>query len=219
MNLLYAALAGGLIGLDATSFPQAMISRPLVAGALAGWIAGIPAEGAMLGAVLEAFHLAILPIGASRHPESGTAAAAAVFALAWTGPAGGAGMLLAAVFALGWERIGGGSVTLLRHINQGIAPTGARPVHTSTITIRHNAAMVVDFVRGAVITVAGAAIGYLWIRVLGSYWVLGEHVAEGLLYASAAGCAAAALRVFGGWKARWRLFAIGAAAGLLVVLV
>jgi mannose/fructose/N-acetylgalactosamine-specific phosphotransferase system component IIC len=219
VNLLYAALAGGLIGLDATSFPQAMLSRPLVAGAIAGWIAGIPAEGAMLGAVLEAFHLAILPIGAARHPESGTAAAAVVFALAWAAPTSGAGMVLAATFALGWERLGGASVTLLRHINQGIAPTGAKPAHTSTITIRHNAAMVVDFVRGAIVTVSGAALGYVWIRILSEYWVLGVHVADGLLFASVAGCAAAALRVFGGWKARWRLLAVGAAAGLLVVLV
>lgn len=218
MNALLAALAGGFIGLDATSFPQAMISRPLVAGALAGWIAGIPAEGAMLGAVLEAFHLAILPIGAAKYPESGTATAAAVFAMALSNPTHGAGMLLAAVFALGWERVGGRSVVLARRFNEHIAPTGARLAHASTITLRHTAAMLLDFLRGATMTVAGTGLGYVWIQVLDSHWVFGPATAHGLLLASAAGCAAAALRVFGGWKARWKLFVAGAIAGLVAVI-
>jgi mannose/fructose/N-acetylgalactosamine-specific phosphotransferase system component IIC len=218
VNALLAALAGGVVGLDATSFPQAMISRPLVAGAIAGWLAGIPAEGAMLGAVLEAFHLAILPIGAARYPESGTATAAAVFAVAWAGPVHGAGLLLAAMFALGWERLGGASVILLRRVNERIAPTGTRKAHASTITLRHSFAMSVDFVRGAIITLSGAAAGTLWIRVLGDHWILGPETARGVLLASAAGCAAAALHVFGGWRARWKLFAVGAVAGTLVVL-
>jgi mannose/fructose/N-acetylgalactosamine-specific phosphotransferase system component IIC len=218
VNALLAALAGGVVGLDSTSFPQAMISRPLVAGAIAGWLAGIPAEGAMLGAVLEAFHLAILPIGAARYPESGTATAAAVFAMAWAGSANGAAMMLAAMFALGWERLGGASVILLRHVNERIAPTGTRQAHASTITFRHGFAMTVDFVRGSIVTLAGAAAGMLWIRVLAEHWAFGPDTARGVLLASAAGCAAAALHVFGGWKARWRLFAAGAVAGTLMVL-
>lgn len=218
MNALLAALAGGVVGLDATSFPQAMISRPIVAGAIAGWLAGIPAEGAMLGAVLEAFHLAILPIGAARYPESGTATAASVFAMAWAGSDHGAVMVLAAMFALGWERLGGASVILLRRVNERIAPTGARKAHASTITLRHSFAMAVDFMRGAVITVGGAGAGLLWIRLLDEHWALGPDTARGVLFASAAGCAAGALHVFGGWKARWRLFAAGAVAGTLVVL-
>jgi len=220
MSALLSVLAGGIIGLDTTSFPQAMISRPLVAGALAGWMAGIPAEGAMLGAVLEAFHLAILPIGASKYPESGTATAAAVFAMAWAGPAAHApAMLLTVMFALGWERIGGGSVNLMRRFNERIAPSGTSPITASAITRRHSAAMLLDFTRGALVTVAGAAIGCLWIQVLASAWVFGPEVARGLLVASAAGSAAAALRLFGGWTLRWPLFVVGAVAGTLMVVI
>lgn len=213
-----AILAGGIVGLDTTSFPQAMISRPLVAGALAGWLAGIPAEGAMLGAVLEAFHLAILPIGAAKYPESGTATAAAVFALAWVGvDAAGSGLLLAVTFALGWERLGGGSVNVLRHLNERIAPEGR--VSAAGVTARHTFALALDFLRGALITAAGAGAGYLWIRVLGTGWVFDAEMARGVVVASAAGCAAAALRVFGGWTTRWRYFVVGAVAGLILVVV
>ncbi|MED5200176.1 MAG: hypothetical protein VYB51_10255 [Gemmatimonadota bacterium] len=39
------AILGGLLALDATSVGQFMISRPLVAGTLAGWWLGDPGVG------------------------------------------------------------------------------------------------------------------------------------------------------------------------------
>ena len=73
MSWLIAALLGGFVGLDATSFPQVMISRPVVAGVLTGVLFGRPAEGLAVGFLVEAFSLIILPIGAARYPDSGTA--------------------------------------------------------------------------------------------------------------------------------------------------
>ena len=52
-RLVLAALLGGLIGLDVVSFPQAMISRPIVAATLAGAFVGNAAAGALIGVVLE----------------------------------------------------------------------------------------------------------------------------------------------------------------------
>jgi mannose PTS system EIIC component len=67
-GLLAIMLLGGFVALDATSFPQVMISRPLVAGALTGFVLGDPVAGALVGGLLEVFHLSVLPIGAARYP-------------------------------------------------------------------------------------------------------------------------------------------------------
>ncbi len=218
--ILLAALLAGIIALDGTSFPQAMISRPLVAGALAGWVVGMPENGAILGAILEAFHLAILPIGAARYPESGTAAAAAIFAWAWASTTdSGAALLLALAFALGWERLTGGSVTLQRRVNEAIVSVGGGPRTPGTLQARHLLAMLADFCRGVLVTLGGALVGMLWLTALDRLWTHGPDVAQGVAVAAAAGTAAALLRVFGGWTARWKLFAAGVGTGLLVLLV
>ena len=55
-----------------------MVSRPLIAGTLAGWWLGDPALGLEIGAIFELFHLAGVPAGGSRVPESGPASVVAV---------------------------------------------------------------------------------------------------------------------------------------------
>jgi hypothetical protein len=79
--------------------------------------------------------------------------------------------------------------------------------------------MAIDFARGSLATLAGAAAGWLWIDVLAPLWTLGASPARGLVLAGAAGAAAAVLRVFGGWSERWKLFLAGSASGLLVLLI
>ena len=69
------ALLGAVFGLDVVSFPQAMLSRPLVAATLAGAFLGSPEAGLLLGATLECFALESLPVGASRYPEWGSSSA------------------------------------------------------------------------------------------------------------------------------------------------
>ena len=73
VDVLPIALLGGLFGLDVVSFPQAMISRPLVAATLGGAFIGNAALGLLLGAALELIALETLPFGASRYPEWGSA--------------------------------------------------------------------------------------------------------------------------------------------------
>src|ERR671926_520911 len=70
-------LWGSLVALDLVSLPQAMISRPLVAGAIAGWIAGDVQAGLRVGALFELFALDVLPVGAVRYPDYGPATVAA----------------------------------------------------------------------------------------------------------------------------------------------
>src|SRR5204863_7725987 len=77
MTLLGAfpiALLGALLGLDVVSFPQMMISRPIVAATLAGALIDNAPAGLLIGVVLEMIALDTLPFGASRYPEWGSAA-------------------------------------------------------------------------------------------------------------------------------------------------
>src|ERR671911_2712979 len=71
-------LWGTLVGVDLVSVPQAMISRPLVAGTVAGALAGDIEAGLRLGVLFELFALDVLPVGAVRYPDYGPATVAAV---------------------------------------------------------------------------------------------------------------------------------------------
>jgi len=64
-----AALAGAL-SIDSTAAVQAMVSQPVVAGALAGLICGDPATGAVVGAALQLIWLGALPVGAAGFPDA-----------------------------------------------------------------------------------------------------------------------------------------------------
>ena len=69
---------GTVVGLDLVSGPQAMISRPLVAGTVAGWLVGDVETGLRIAVIFELFALDILPVGAVRYPDYGPATIAAV---------------------------------------------------------------------------------------------------------------------------------------------
>ena len=78
MDLLWVALLGGWLGLDATGAGQFMVSRPIVAGLLTGLLVGDPVLGMSIGALLEMFLLVSFPTGGSGFPESATASVVAV---------------------------------------------------------------------------------------------------------------------------------------------
>lgn len=116
-DLLPLALLGGILGLDVVSFPQAMISRPLVAATLAGALIGHPGSGLLIGAALELIALETLPFGASRYPEWGSAAAVggAIFASHPSHPAGA--LAVAVLSALATAYVSGWSLLKLRELN------------------------------------------------------------------------------------------------------
>src|SRR5687767_5791459 len=72
-HLLPLVLLGAVFGLDVVSFPQAMLSRPLVAATVAGAVVGDAGAGLLVGVGLELIALETLPVGASRYPEWGSA--------------------------------------------------------------------------------------------------------------------------------------------------
>ncbi len=58
-----------LLGLDRVAFLQCMVSRPLVAAPLTGWLLGVPLAGLEVGMLLELLWLGRLPVGAFIPPD------------------------------------------------------------------------------------------------------------------------------------------------------
>jgi PTS system mannose-specific IIC component len=66
---LTAGVLAVLLGLDRTAFLQSMVSRPLVAAPLTGWLLGIPQAGLEVGMLLELLWLGRLPVGTVIPPD------------------------------------------------------------------------------------------------------------------------------------------------------
>ena len=222
MNWLGVSLFGGLVGSDATSIGQTMLSRPFIAATLTGLMAGRPEEGLMLGAILELFALVILPVGAARYPESGTAAVAATAAyLSATQVVSAAVMLLAVLFALIWERVGGFSVVLMRRFNEeyvALAPMDVAALDRA-VERRHLAAIGVDFVRAAVLTAVGWVLGAVALRAVAELWSMKASVAPAILSIGLSCMVGATLPLFGGLRARKMSLLVGVVCGSLIVLL
>lgn len=225
MSWLLTLLWGAAVGFDATSFPQAMISRPFVAGTVAGLLLGVPTAGAVLGVVLEIFAVSALPFGAVRTPEPGTAAVAGTLAYA-TAAVTSAGivpplLLCAFVFALVWERIGGWSVHMLRRVNERIVSLDTRPIPITAGRIErsHILAMLLDFVRAGLVTGVGALLGTLVLRLAGPPWPFAPDVVMAVLGVAAATVLGSALSVFGGFREHRVAFGIGVGSGILALFI
>jgi PTS system mannose-specific IIC component len=117
LELLPLALLGGVLGLDVVSFPQAMVSRPIVAATISGAFVGEPASGLLIGVVLELIALDTLPLGASRYPEWGSASVVggALFAAYPSNPPGALAIAVLGALAAAW--IGGWTMVKLRWQN------------------------------------------------------------------------------------------------------
>jgi mannose/fructose/N-acetylgalactosamine-specific phosphotransferase system component IIC len=214
LTLLLLSLLGGLLALDATSLGQFMLSRPLIAAGLAGMIAGNPEGGIVAGLLLEAIHLAGLPVGAARYPEAGPAAVAAAGAYAGAPETSQVALLASVVFMLAWGWIGGRTVEGLRRWNVRTAVPPAGPVDAGTVERLHLRALGLDFVRGTLFTLLGLVVLGTLLETLG--WIpFREPWTRPALALSAAAALASSLRLFG--RRRMPLFVAGAAAGAVLL--
>jgi PTS system mannose-specific IIC component len=222
VDVLPIAMLGGLLGLDVVSFPQAMISRPLVAATISGALLGHPGSGLLLGAALELIALETLPFGASRYPEWGSAAVVggALFADHADHPAGA--MTLAMLGALATTWVGGWTMVKLRQLNARWAgarrdaiDAGAR----GSIVSLQLMGMTADFVRGALL----AGIAYVALAPLSrasiALWTLDDRVSRAIVVAVAGSVTAgAAWKLFHGIAgARW-FFGAGVALGIVLMV-
>jgi PTS system mannose-specific IIC component len=207
---------GTVVGLDLVSVPQALVSRPIVAGCVAGWIAGDVEAGLRAGALFELFALDVLPIGAVRYPDYGPAtvvAAALGAGVPWE-----LGLGLGAALGLVLAVLGGGTLQLVRRMNAHAIQHRAAALaagESSAIRRLQYGGLLRDAVRGAGLTVTGLAAA--WVLAGGAR--LDRATALGLTLVSV-GCALAAavngaLRSAGrGARLRW--LAAGVATGLLL---
>lgn len=210
---------GTLVGLDLVSVPQSMISRPLVAGTVAGWLVGDMEAGLRVGALLELFALDVLPIGAVRYPDYGPATIVAV-ALAANAPwelSLGVSVGVALVLAA----IGGWTLQVVRRSNARAIQRRAAALsagESGAIRRLQYAGLLRDAARGAVLTAAGLLAAWM----LGRWMPLDRPTAVGLtLIAIGSGLAAAAAGAVrsAGRGARLKWLVAGAAAGTLLAVL
>ena len=220
ITILLLLAWGTVAGVDLASLPQAMLSRPLVAAAVAGALLGDVGAGLRVGAVLELFALDVLPVGAVRYPDYGAAAVGATAVAAgspWElglGVAVGIGLLVSAV--------GGWSLLALRRLNAdavGRRAAALRSGEPAVIRRLHLAAIGRDAARSlllAAFALGSAAVTLRWVR-------LDRETAAALTIAAIGAGAASALggtaRGAGSGRRRHWLAAggvAGTAIGLLV---
>ena len=222
MNLSLATLGwlwlwATVAGLDLVSLLQTLISRPLIAGPVAGWLIGDPETGLRVGAVLELFALDVVPVGSSKYPDFGAAAIGAVAFAAgtdWTmtlGAAVGLGVALAT--------IGGTTLPMVRRLTARVirANTDALAAGDPAAVRRvHLTGLAHDLARSAL--VGGFALAIALVGRRFSLWpgtqlggLLTKVALAGAAWAATHGAAASARTGI-----RWRWAATGLAAGTLM---
>jgi PTS system mannose-specific IIC component len=212
-------LWGTLVGLDLVSVPQAMISRPLVAGTVAGWLAGDVHTGLRLGVLFELFALDVLPVGAVRYPDYGPATVAAV-ALG-TGSIWQLGLGVSVALGLVLALLGGWTLQLVRRSNARAIQRRAAALaagESSAIRRLQYGGLLRDAARGFLLTVLGVvlAIGIKeHVRLTEQTYLALTLVAVGSALAAAVN---GAFRT-SGRSTRFKWLAAGVGAGSLMAVL
>ncbi|WP_419950916.1 PTS sugar transporter subunit IIC [Candidatus Palauibacter sp.] len=219
---LLACALGGLVGLDAVSWPQAMWSRPIVAGTLGGVLFGAPAEGCLVGACLELVLSRHAPFGGARHAETGPAAltAGAACGLAQSGSAIDVPAAVACGWAIGW--LGTRSVTVLRRVTARLATgPGGGWGSAATLARRHRLAMLLDGVRAGLLVASLLVPSALLVRFLSTHPAAGPGAlgASALVAIGLAGMGGVAARALGARRRHWPAFAAGGILGAVLAAV
>lgn len=218
LGLFFALLWGTQAGVDQASWPQGMLSRPLVAGGIAGLLLGDPAAGVVVGAVLEMFALDVLPIGATRYPDFGPAAVAGVAVTA--GGASGQWLGLAVGLALVMALASRPLMEWQRRANARAARSAADRLadgDPELVGRLQAAGLARDAARSLALTASGLA-GAVALRALGGP---PDSLAQPLALVAVAGGLAAAVRGAvraGGQGGRLAWVAAGVTGGLLLAV-
>lgn len=226
-ELFPLALVAGVVGLDVVSFPQAMISRPIVGATVGGAFLGEPVAGLVCGAALECLALESLPVGASRYPEWGSASVVAG-AVATTGiPADGlpgAGAFSVAVL-IGVVAAWFGGWTMVQH--RRLIARFARPRLEQLAAGERDVVvglqlfgLTLDLLRGAAV----GALSYLIARpvalMVADRWTVSDAVSRAVIVTMVAAVAASAVwKDFHAISGTRRLFLASLAVGTALVFL
>lgn len=222
-TLLLVAALGAVCGMDVVSFPQAMISRPIVAATAAGALVGNALAGMLAGAALELMAMETLPVGAARYPEWGSASVLGG-ALAASEPVAHPGNVIVAAFgaiAMAWA--GGWSMHALRRWN-GVRTTRAQTALEAgrwpALAGLQAGGLALDFLRGGVLTLLALLVWRPVIHWLLARWTFPLAASHGVLAAIAAAVAGSAvwLQARAVRGARW-YFLGGLALGLAALVL
>ncbi len=223
LDIIPLALLGAVLGLDVVCFPQAQISRPLVAATLAGAMMGNAGQGLLVGVALELIALETLPFGASRYPEWAGASVVAGVLFAGEQEATAGAMTAAVVAALATAWVGGGSMVVVRKLNGRWARQRLKALdrgERQTVVGLQVAGMSIDLARGFLLTLVGILTLRPVMQASLELWTLSPTVSRAVVVGVAVMVAAGA-----SWKlfhttpgARW-MFLGGLAGGLAIVFV
>lgn len=157
------SVLGGLLGLDMVSFPQVMLSRPLVSATVAGAFTGRAAAGLLVGAVLELIALETLPFGASRYAEWGTAGVVGGTIVAGYGVANPGALAVGTFAALATAVFSSRSMVWVRQWNgrdvrrMRSATDAGSAAAINSVQLR---GLFMDFARGAAVTFIALSVLY-----------------------------------------------------------
>ena len=221
-NVVAVVGVGTLAGLDLVSLPQAMLSRPLVAGFLGGVAGGRPLAGLAIGALLELFAFETLPVGAARYPDWGPAAAAGALAALRGGAWDSAWMVGVMVVALLAAWLGGLTMHLARRLNGAQLRRRQRALDAGdprALVAVQWGGLARDALRAAALTGLTFAVGARVAHAVEIGWRAPRPLADIAVVGTALGVAVwSAVRLFGlGAPRRW--LGVGALAGLAVLAV
>jgi len=222
LEALPIALLGAVLGLDVVSFPQAMVSRPIVAATLGGAFIGNPPAGLLIGVVLEMIALDTLPFGASRYPEWGSAGVVggSLFASQHSGMPGALpASLLAALLT---ASISGWSMVMLRRLiasrlerTRDQLEAGSRDALLSL----HLSGMSLDLVRAALVTIVAMMVFAPLVKAIVAVWGSESAASHAVVVVVAAVVAIAALwKVFHSVKHVLWFFAAGVLIWILTLV-
>ncbi len=227
MDLLPLTVLGGVVGLDVVSFPQAMISRPIVAATLGGAVLGAPTAGLVCGAALECLALEALPVGASRYPEWGSASvvAGAVGAHAAAGQPlpGAAAFAMAVVVGIATAWVGGWTMVQHRRLIAAVArprlgqlAAGSR----GTVVGLQLFGLAADLLRGALLACVALLAARPAVAAAVARWSVPDDLTRAVVVTAVAAVAAAAVwKDFHEISGTRRLFLGALAVGTLLVVL
>ncbi len=217
--VLLLVVWGTITAVDLVSVPQGLLSRPLVAGAVAGWLAGDLEAGIRVGVLFECFALDVLPIGAVRYPDYGPATVVA------TALAAGApwefGLGLGAIVGLVLSILGGWSLQFVRRWNARAIQHRAAALaagESGAIRLLQYGSLSRDALRGAVLTAVGLAVASIIVLKV----PLDRRTAVGLSLVAIGGAVSAAVSGAvrsAGRAARLRWLVGGAGVGILLAVL
>jgi mannose/fructose/N-acetylgalactosamine-specific phosphotransferase system component IIC len=222
-SLVPVSLLGAITGLDMVSFPQIMLSRPLVSATIAGAFVGRPDAGLLIGAVLELIALETLPFGASRYAEWGTAGVVGGVVMAGQ-PQGSAGALPVAMFvALATAVFSSRSMVWVRTWNARVAQRmraeidAGSPEAIDSVQLR---GLTMDLLRGFGVTAIALLILFPLSQKIVAVWGVNAIYSRAVVTALAATVAAGAIWTLTHRAARagW-LFVLGLFAGTALLLL